>query len=88
MKARKYKAAYMLLDGLNAWKEDVLFPAPPDGTSPEQVAALGERARHFGGTPQSGGAAAAERAPVVMPKIELPAGAIPPRTTKKRREGC
>ena len=94
LKAQGYKAVYMVLGGLDAWKEEVLFPTHAETASPEQKAQFERRSyvsKFFGGTPQSGTAAASEASSVVMPKMQMPTvPATPPAApqTKKRREGC
>ena len=92
LKARDYKAAYMLLGGLDSWKDEVLFPAARGDGSQEDTAAF-ERlvyvSKFFGGGPRSGDAATYEQREVVMPKVEMPTPpASAPKKTKKRREGC
>ena len=55
LKAKDYAGVYMLLDGLNAWTEDVLFPSIPENATPEQkiqFAMAAERAKYFGGSAQ------------------------------------
>lgn len=104
LKAKGYTAAYTLLLGLDGWKDDVLFPVKPANATPEQAARF-ERAAHlarfFGGqarvAPPPGEGAAAQPAPVELPKLDTavppppppsaaPAGGEPPK--KKKKEGC
>jgi rhodanese-related sulfurtransferase len=96
LKGRGYTQAYTLLGGLEAWKDEVLFPvAPPSPTSDEQArfARAAETARFFGGEPRAATAPGSEpmalparvTAPVVAP-LTLPAGAS--SGPKKKREGC
>ncbi len=92
-----YTRTYTLLEGLDAWKDDVLFPIAP--TSPADQARFertAQVARFFGGQPRA--ATAAGAAPTLAPMTPappslpasaptLPAGAgIAPPT--KKREGC
>ena len=96
LKGRGYTRVYTLLEGLDAWKDEVLFPALPQSPTPEQQAQF-ERAAHvakfFGGQPRAAAAPGAEpmalptraTAPVVAPPT-LPAGAVP--GPRKKREGC
>lgn len=104
LKARGYKAVYMLFGGLEEWKDKVLFPAVPENPTPEQrvaFAKIKEVSTYFGGTPHSGAAAVtaqlqtgttAVTAPpqTALPKLSLPAGngAAPKSAVKKKKEGC
>jgi rhodanese-related sulfurtransferase len=96
---RGYRNAYTLLGGLDAWKDEVLFPVAPAQPT-EQERAQFERAiqvaKFFGGQPRA--AAAPGGAPGELPKVEaaaLPAPPPPPpgggtagAAPKKKREGC
>jgi rhodanese-related sulfurtransferase len=96
LKGRGYTRVYTLLEGLDAWKDEVLFPVLPQSPTPEQEAAF-ERsvqvAKFFGGQPRAATAPggppmvmpAQAAAPVVAPPT-LPAGAVP--GPRKKREGC
>lgn len=87
LKGKGYTAAYTLLLGIEAWKEEVLFPVKPANATPEQAAKF-ERAAHlarfFGGQARvaapggegQAGAAAGMAVPVELPKVET--GAPPP----------
>lgn len=91
-----YRASYTLLGGLDAWREEVLFPAVPASPSPEQGRDFERRAqlaRFFGGQPRATsveGAVAAMPLPAAAPAVAAPtlpagAGATPAR---KKKEGC
>jgi rhodanese-related sulfurtransferase len=97
---RGYRNAYTLLGGLDAWKDEVLFPViPAQATTEERVQferAL-QMAKFFGG--QARAAAAPGGAPAEMPKVEASALSVPPPPApgagsggaapkKKKREGC
>jgi rhodanese-related sulfurtransferase len=96
LKGRGYTQVYTLLEGLDAWKDEVLFPVMPQVPTPEQQAQF-ERAAHvakfFGGQPRAAAAPGSEpmalptqaMAPAVAPPT-LPAGAA--AGPKKKREGC
>jgi hypothetical protein len=91
LRAKGYPGVYILLGGLNTWREEVLFPSPPTADSPDELAAF-ERAsfvsRHFGGSPRTTGTAAAA-APMEMPKVDLPASTpVVHKKKKKAKEGC
>jgi hypothetical protein len=95
LKARGYRAVYMLDGGLEAWKSQVLFPRLVDAATAE-ARQRNDRLRtvslHFGGTPQAaGGAGAAPVAAAAMPTapvptVKSPGGSRP--AAKKRKEGC
>ena len=92
LQANRYRGSYMLLGGLAAWKDEVLFPAFPEDAGPELAAEI-ERASYvsefFGGTPRHGVADAGEEIAAPMPEVEMPAQPIvPKRTKKKAKEGC
>lgn len=91
MKAQKYQAVYILKGGLNAWKEQILFPHLPSNPTPAQMASfdkIREVSKFFGGTPQTGTTESNEPAVKNLPKLKMPA-AIPEGGPKKRRhEGC
>lgn len=88
LRAKKYGGAHILKDGLDAWKNDVLFPALPEEPTPDQMAAVRraqELSAFFGGKPRTGGAGeVAFTMPKVDAPIALPAGA----TKRKKKEGC
>jgi rhodanese-related sulfurtransferase len=91
LRAEGYPGVYMLLGGIGAWQDEVLFPTPPSAAGPEELAAF-ERARfvsqYFGGSPRTGGSAA-EATPMEMPKVDLPASApVVHKKKKKAKEGC
>ncbi len=91
LRAHGYRGVYILLGGLDAWKDEVLFPAPPlpgAATSPA-FARAAEVSRFFGGTPRSTVEGVVENVAPPMPTVEAPRSA--PRISsrkKKRKEGC
>jgi rhodanese-related sulfurtransferase len=97
LKGRGFTRAYTLLGGLDAWRDEVLFPVMPQSPTPEQQVRFeraAQVAKYFGGQPRAAAAPGAEpmalptqaAAPSVAPPT-LPAGAggVAP---KKKREGC
>lgn len=91
LKARGFPGVYILLGGLDAWIDEVLFPAPPEGEGPETTAEAGRRravSELFGGSPRSGEAAGGEPAEIVLPEVEAVAPTVAPRPRKKRKDGC
>ena len=91
LRAQGYPGATMLFGGLDAWKDEVLFPALPVEATPEQRASF-ERARvvseFFGGSPRSGVEAEQATAAVPLPTVEAPARVVAPTRKKKKKEGC
>ena len=94
LRAQGYEAVYMVLGGLEAWKDEVLFPSLAADANPQQRAQF-ERAaalaQFFGGQPRSGDAAGAPAANVELPKLTAPPPAAGPATPvgkKKKKEGC
>jgi uncharacterized protein len=90
-----FRAVYLLSGGLEAWKDQVLFPAAPAAGAPvaEQVdfARRAAIAAHFGGAPRVTGTAAASSAAPELPKLAPPpppAENAAPAPTRKKREGC
>ena len=90
LKARGYGGVYMLLYGLEEWKQRILFPSLAPTASLREVADF-ERARRvslfFGGTPRSG-EVTAEQTAIAMPKPPPPGPAPVVSTKRKRKEGC
>jgi hypothetical protein len=91
LKARGFRGVYTLRDGLEGWKDQVLFPTltanpgPGETTRNAHLAAISAR---FGGTPQNAGAGGPGKA-LAMPKVEVPAASG--ATAKKpatKKEGC
>jgi len=90
LKVQGYRGVYMLLGGLDAWSDEVLFPTLPPGASAQERASF-ERAaqvsRFFGGTPRQGTTETALNRTMPTPpppQISAQPGAKP----KKRKEGC
>jgi len=93
LRAQGYDAVYMVLGGLEAWKDEVLYPSLPADADPQQRARF-ERAaalaQFFGGQPRSG-AVDAPAAAVELPTLTAPppsAGPATPIGKKKKKEGC
>jgi rhodanese-related sulfurtransferase len=104
LRAQKYPGAYILFGGLEAWKDEVLYPVAPAAATPQQTAAFeraAQVARFFGGGPRAASAMADPGALIASPATpatpgagisptRAPAGVAParPAATKKRKEGC
>lgn len=95
LKSANYKAVYILNGGLNAWKNEILFPKLDANANEEQKAEF-EKVKqvslHFGGTPQiisvtTTTSVVQQSQPVSTPKIQAPVGVSKP-AGKKKKEGC
>ena len=96
LKGKGYTRVYTLLEGLDAWRDEVLFPVMPQSPTAEDQARF-ERAvqvaRFFGGQPRA--AAAPGAAPLALPAAVATPAVAPPTLPagagggpKKKREGC
>jgi rhodanese-related sulfurtransferase len=94
LKTQGYKGVTMLFGGLEAWKDNVLFPGPVENPTPAQsvqFAKMKEVSKFFGGTPQTDSTAAATTPSFTMPRLEMPQAGASARGTaqvKKKKEGC
>lgn len=98
LRARGARNAYILLNGLSGWKEEVLFPALEPASTPFQRQRNDQLARvaaHFGGRAVDPGGASpgATPAAVPMPVMTMPAApaaatATAGTTPRKKKEGC
>jgi rhodanese-related sulfurtransferase len=88
LRAKKYGGAHILKDGLDAWKNEVLFPALPEEPTPDQLAAVRraqEVSAFFGGKPRTGGTGDVA---FTMPTVEAPTAVPAGATKRKKKEGC
>jgi rhodanese-related sulfurtransferase len=94
LRAQGYDAVYMVLGGLDAWKDEVLFPSLPADAAPParaQFERAAQVAKFFGGEARVGGDAAAPTAGAELPKLTAPPpmpGPATPVAKKKKKEGC
>jgi len=95
LRAEGFAGSYILLGGLNAWKEDILFPELPADATPDEVASFARRrtvSEFFGGKPRTGTggtAGAAQPSEVAMPKVAPPSPVVAPhRHAHHHKEGC
>ena len=92
LRAKGYKAAYMLFGGLEEWTDKILFPKLAQNAAPDQIAIfekMKEVSKFFGGSPQVGGTTEEISAKKLMPKLEMPSGTSAPTAgKKKKKEGC
>ena len=92
LKSKNYKGVYILDGGLEAWKENVLFPKAPVNANKDELAEfekMKEVAKFFGGQAQTDSSVA-----ITKQEIKLPTPTVgttkttPPTGKKKKREGC
>lgn len=100
LRAQRYPGVYILSGGLDAWKDEVMFPVAPSNPTPREAADFeraAQVARFFGGTPRAAGTGGGEpqalvpaptaAQPQVAPPKGPPAGKVA-APAKKKREGC
>ncbi len=93
LRAMGFHGARALRGGLEAWRDEVLFPVLADDATPFQAgrnARLAALARHFGGQPRQGRGDPAPPTMAALPKVDAPAGPAAPSAgpRKKKKEGC
>jgi rhodanese-related sulfurtransferase len=94
LRAQGYGAVYMVLGGLDSWKDEVLFPSLPADAGPQaraQFQRSAQVAKFFGGQARVGGDAATPTASAELPKLTAPPpmpGPATPVAKKKKKEGC
>lgn len=91
LRAKGYKNVYMLMGGLDEWKDKILFPKIPENPTQEQLAEFEKIklvSRHFGGNPQTGETKEKTVSVKVLPKIELKTPVHTGKAPKKKKEGC
>ena len=102
LRAQGYEAVYMVLGGLDAWKDEVLFPVLPadaDAKARAQFERAAQVAKFFGGEGRIGVAPVAGQATTTaepaeaneLPKLTAPPpmpGPATPVAKKKKKEGC
>lgn len=90
LKALGFKAVYSIYGGLDAWKDDVLFPvAPPESDTNAQAAfrMRAEVSKHFGGKPRGASESTTPDQALPTPPPTAPAGTVP-RVRRRKKEGC
>ncbi|MGE5682152.1 MAG: rhodanese-like domain-containing protein [Bacillota bacterium] len=90
LRAKDYKAVYVLSGGISSWKENVLFPKLSAEASKEEAASfekIKQVSLYFGGTPQTGLGNEESKPQITMPKLTAPA-AVKVTAQRKKKEGC
>jgi len=92
LKAKKFQNVYILKNGLNEWKDKILFPKMPAKPNPDQLTEFNkikEVSKFFGGTPQTGKTGEQSQPQVKqLPKLKMPAALPEGAPRKRRKEGC
>jgi hypothetical protein len=102
LRARGYRGVYILLGGLDEWRDQVLSPVLASEPTPFEAKRnqrLQARAAHFGGQARVGTGVAPEPVPVAAAPVPVatapavaapaaPAGPAAPAPRKKKKEGC
>ncbi len=95
LKSGNYKAVYILHGGMNAWKNEILFPKLAVDATPEQTTAfekVKQVSTYFGGTPQLSVAKQTTSVLTVKPSApalpKLSAPSAGGKAVKKKKEGC
>lgn len=95
LKSSKYKSVLILKGGMEAWKNEILYPKLDTSATLEQKAAFEKTKQvslHFGGTPQmiSGGTATSisVQTTPTAPAPKLSASPSKAGGAKKKKEGC
>jgi rhodanese-related sulfurtransferase/uncharacterized membrane protein YedE/YeeE len=91
-----FPSVYMLMGGLEEWKDGVLYPqAPTENAAPKEKVEFAKRvavANHFGGAPRGAGSeTTSPGAAPALPKLAPPVpstGAPGAPVKKKKKEGC
>jgi rhodanese-related sulfurtransferase len=92
LQAHGFRGSYILLGGLDAWKDEILFPTVPANPTPAQLAEF-QRASavsaFFGGAPQAAAGSQAAVTPIQMPTVEMPTvQPVAAPGPRKKKEGC
>ena len=100
LRGRGHRGVYTLEGGLDAWKDQVLFPVMPESPSPEEQARFNEAAHlatFFGGQPRAAAAggeaqlvdmSALQAATPAVSAPSLPVAGGGSRARNRPREGC
>ncbi len=93
MQAQGYSSVYLLQGGIDAWIDEILYPAESAGTVSGQAVDFERRAemsRFFGGSPRTGSEETSQEATPELVLPVMPQGADAPLVApkRKRREGC
>lgn len=91
LKAHGFHGAYILLGGIESWKDEILFPEAPENPMPDALNDFRRTAAisaFFGGRPKDS-ASGGEAVSVALPKVEAPPVApLRAKPRRKAKEGC
>lgn len=92
LQAHGFQGTYILLGGLEAWKDEILFPALPANATADQLAEFHRTSAvssYFGGSPQTAAGSASAVAATQLPKVAMPAApGVQVQRKRKAKEGC
>jgi rhodanese-related sulfurtransferase len=100
LRAQGFKGVYMLRDGLEGWRDQVVYPVAPANPGPREAAVFeraAQVARFFGGQPRAASAGDGGAAMILAaPAPQAPPAASPssparrsgPPAARKKKEGC
>jgi hypothetical protein len=92
LKSMGFQHVYLLLGGIEEWKDIVLFPRNPGENADSEARARFDRlagmSRFFGGAPRGGDADAAEDLPTISAPILPTVPVAPPAGSRPKRQGC
>ena len=91
--AQGFKSVYVLSGGMQGWKDFVLFPIKPQGTTDSAFERQAQVAKFFGGAPKAANTQASTAAMPALPRVAPPSVPAAPPTTnaappRKKKEGC
>lgn len=93
LRSKGLKSVYVLSGGLDAWKNQVLFPRITLSTAAEETMKsekIKEVSKYFGGTPQIAGSDSLTAVKTEMPKLQAPVqqSQTGSSSQRKKKEGC
>jgi hypothetical protein len=94
LRAQGYDGVYMVLGGLDAWRDEVLYPSLPASAGASErgrFEGAAQVAKFFGGLARSGDDATTPATAVELPALTAPPpmpGPATPVARKKKKEGC
>ncbi|MBM2817353.1 MAG: Rhodanese domain protein [Ignavibacteria bacterium] len=92
LKAKNYRAVYLLQGGIDEWKNTILFPklvANPTKEQSEHFRRMTEICKFFGGQPQTGAQDVNKQGKIEMSKMKAPASLPSAKPAgKARKDGC
>jgi len=91
LRAKGYKAVYVIEGGIKEWENSILFPKISANATPNEISEFNkikEVSMFFGGQPQSVVDSAVTETKISMSKPSMPASVPLKKSVKKKKEGC